>query len=595
MPEIKSRIQTGSIVEAKHVKLGKVKVHGVERRPGYWIVHVENSKGRPKRVHGDPKFWDKRGYAQIVKAYPEAAQAEQFNLTGKVYAKASGAEIESANKWFGAFGKLLPKVFNYDRFIELLRRSKKHVAKHGAGHGADNVTVDQDWIVAALESEPSTFEREDGRDAETVRARVTEEGESSAAWDEASTTERFGVEDPKLLEAQNVKDEIPDDLGVTHHDEHDSIDWMVHGANNPKLRDAFRITLARSPIQRAAALQADPDAEVLTPAQQIARSRKGDFLEMYLLFQEGEKPKDIAKKFFKMYCPPAGGPKSWPRLVTLEPGEVRASIEYVRRWLQTIPNKANFLFEVQEELKRINKDRAWSEIARELAPPKVKRPESVVPADKKRGKQWASVGSISGAPSGGGRGFDFDRYYENLFSARTKKILPDETIPVVRKMDGPVEYARFMQSIADQVKADLTYWVDVDGRVRCSDMSVLRRDKTEAEPEPEAPEWFSWAGALSRPLDDWMSRAWALRYEPKPRPEIKDDPATARKKAKRRAIDNGLIALIDGGKLTEGERQELVRIADLALEGQAIPTIARRVKLSESTVKRTITKLVKAA
>jgi hypothetical protein len=581
----------GPIIEARHKKKGVVTVHGVrmlsERR---WVFMCKTSKGKLCNLMGDAKFWNKRDFASIIRGYPEPS-----------------AIIRQALKYN------LPPVFNYDRFLALLQRARKYVATNNKGFGADlSISpMDQDFLVDVLESSPGTFDRSDGVDAEVSATRHTDDGESSAAWDEASTEERFSKDNPAAVREfeQEFIEEAPE--VALDPDEHTPADYVFTPSNNAAIRDAFDVILARSPIQRKLAAAPNPDAEVLTAAQHVARSRKGDYIEMYLLFQEGEKLRDIGQKFFKIQAPTAGSPRSWPCLVPLEIKEVRASINYVRRWLQRLPNPANFLFEVQEELKRVNKDRIWAELSRKLNPPKPPVPESECPPDKKQ------IGStIDNIRISGGRSpkFNLDKYFANLFAIRYKTPAKSSESLTMSGPMTPEDRVEFWQEMSDRLQLNAEYWVGEDGVVKSSidnlpdPRSIPRKEEFVTWPTKTlaAPTWVPEVNSVLRQAAQtgvapgWLAKIWPIlareSVPAKPTRKEIDRERQSRKIEKLRILDAGFVALLDGPTPPrEKTRETMYIILEKLGIGWELQEIADHLELSVSSVKGFVAQMKKAS
>jgi hypothetical protein len=305
--------------------------------------------------------------------------------------------------------------------------------------------------------------------------------------------------------------------------------------------------------------------------QRLVRSKMGDFLEQYFLFQDGMKCEEIASKFLKLRKPELPGPKSWAQLVPCTAGDVRRAFEYVRKWAAALPNKASVLATARLELAKINKDAAWSELAGRLKAPKETLSESV-DQSKRRGKEWGTADHIS-LNSGGSGYFDYDRYLQNLFSARSLKRRESSELPKQAMVSQPAEIENFLSSLSERV-----------GVTRSSAAPKLRaKPRT---PEPDLPRV-------------WRLTPLAPRKEIEMPAQVEKQAsgvALDRKKARSLQVEAGLIALIDGPAPIPHElRQQLVTVADRLQDGDSVAQIAKRLRTNTTAINRLISKMKKAA
>jgi hypothetical protein len=580
MPEKESSKAAPPPQKAVHNSKGEVTIHNVRKVGNRWSFVCTNAKGRPASLLAAPKYW-KTDITPILKQYEHLMWGNECRINPKLAARASQDEYQSAQQWYAGHGKSLPRIVNYDRYTELVRRAIKRLRDSSVGFGAERDDFDQDTISELMNASAPAFDA-NGEDENKAK---DSEAESNPAWDEATADERFSAGNPDgadEISSSSLPEELNTDLELNQTTS--PRDYHVAPAEThiPRPDRAFASVLANSPTQRKAAQEPDPDAEKITPIQRLVRSRMGDYLEMYFLFEDGMPCKDIAPKFRKLYVPEVSGPRCWGQLVACKPGDVRRAVENIKRWSATLKNKGAVLALARVELEKINRAAAWSELARHLPVDKPRRTEPEIDPSKKRGREWGTVDHIS-VTADTDENFDYDKFWANYFHNRRSKKPDSVVIPKVQPMSG-FERVVFLQALADRIGANITYWVDADGRVRCSDENAPD-PRLRPKPHPSVPD---------------LPRVWRTEPPPVPVPYQKPDDgppedAGDRKRGRLRQLDNGLIRLLDSGSLTNSEQRRLVQITDLLIDGRSIKDTAKKMKCSIRTVNGLISTLKRAA
>lgn len=505
-------------LRATHKSAGEVTVHNIHKSGNVWFFVCEKSNGRPARLKTEQRYWIS-DITPILTLYADRMSGSEFRINPKLLAdKVSLDEYKSARAWHAKYGKELPKVINYGRYADLVRRTLVNKIDP-----ATEEDFDQDALSdLLLYSSPSQIES-DGA-----------EGDSNIQQDEATANERAG-----LLDSTEEKE------GVTAEDAAEFLDYLPQ-----------------------ASVQSEDYPEKLTPVQRLARSKMGGFLEQYFLFQDGMKCAEISSRFLKLKKRTTGGPKSWPQLVPCSAGDVRRAVEYVKKWIATLNNKAAVLSAARLELEKINKDAAWSELSR-LEARKETISEPDVDQSRKRGREWATVDHLY-TGSGGGGYFDYDRHLQNIFAARSLKRRESSEIPKQVKVSQPAEIENFLSSLSERV-----------GVTRSTATPKLRA--TPRTPEPDLPRV-------------WRLTPLAPRKETQTPTQVEGGVVIDRKKARSLQVEAGLIALIDGpAPIPHKLRQQLVAIADRLQDGDSVPQIAKRLRTNPTAINRLISKMRRAA
>ena len=524
MPKVSAKSTPPPPVKAVHNSKGEVTIINARRSGNLWLFVCQKANGRPVSLRVDQQYWQS-DISPILKQYEHRMSGSEFRINPKLLVnKVSLDEYKSARAWHKKYGKSLPKVINYGRYADRVRRTLGNRPVESPPE-----EFDQDSISELLSSNPSHIEQDEAEDYADVRR------------DEASADERAGLINLPVEEKEAI-----------------SVD------NAAEFQDY--LPTPKAPEQNS------EDPEKLTPVQRLVRSKMGDALEMYFLFQDGQKCQEIASKFLKLHKPATAGPKSWPQLVPCTAGDVRRAVEYVRKWSATLANKAPVLGAARLELAKINKAAVWSELAGRLKAPKETIVMPEIDPGKKRGKEWATADHVS-MGSGVGGYFDYDRHLQNVFAARSLKKRESNELPKQAKVSQPAEIENFLSSLSERV-----------GVVRSADAPKLPA-KPRA-PEPDLP-----------PV--WRLTPLAPRKEMETPAQVEKQAsgvALDRKKARSLQVEAGLIAIIDGpAPIPHKLRQQLVAIADRLQEGDSVPEIAKRLRTNTTSINRLLSKMKKAA